>query len=115
MKSKTFGPRASQARDGKLAEKDAEWEASITLADEASGVAEKLDRSSQNKFRQRPEALLMTLDTIAEGSLSPSSLARYEAYKFALIGSDQDLQLVADTLAVFIRDLFIGSSNTTLH
>lgn len=117
--SKTFGSRLSHASDEKRVKESTDWEAQVVLAEETSAVqapqSNNVNPSSQDDTAQQPTTKLTTLDAIAKGSLSPSSLARYEAYKLALIGSEEDPQSVAHTLAVFIRDLFLESSETRLH
>jgi hypothetical protein len=64
---------------------------------------------------QETAAALLTLDTIAEGSLLPKSFRRYEAYKQALMVSEEETESVIITLWLFVWDLFEGRSSTTLH
>lgn len=58
---------------------------------------------------------LLTIDTIAEGTLTSRSIDRYRAYRQALLDSEQDIQHVLITLSLFVWDLFMRRSNTTLH
>ena len=116
--SKPLGRRASATRDGERLQLNADGETAAMSPNDASGAeAPESDKRSlhQDEIAQHTHANLMTLDTIACGSLSPAALARYEAYKCALIVSDHDLESVAQTLAVFMRDLYVGSPSTTLH
>lgn len=60
-------------------------------------------------------AALLTIDTIAEGSLPSRSILRYRAYRQALLESEPDIQWVIVTLSMFVWDLFKRRSSTTLH
>jgi hypothetical protein len=120
MKSrKICGSHPAHADDEKRREKDAERETSRIACEAASDLtALEIDRqnpstSRQNLDAQEPDVALLTLDTIARGSLSIVSFERYVAYKQALLVGDKDL--IALSLAIFIQDLFSGSSSTTLH
>ena len=73
--------------------------------------------SAATTLRQEQETLaaLLTIDTIAKGSLLPRSFSRYEAYKQALLESGQDSQSVVIALSVFVWDLFKRRPSSTLH
>jgi hypothetical protein len=85
--------------------------------------AEKLDpvsapaSSVANTLRQDRETLaaLLTINTIAEGSLLPQSFRRYEAYKQALLESGEDIQSVVIALSLFVWDVFKRRPSSTLH
>jgi hypothetical protein len=79
------------------------------LLDQASPVATTLRQD------QETLAALLTIDTIAKGSLLPQSFMRYEAYKQALLGSGEDIQTVVIALSLFAWDLFNRRPNSTLH
>lgn len=73
------------------------------------------EHTRQERNAHEMATALLTLDTIARGSLPTGSLERYEAYRCALIESDQDVQSVSLTLMLFTCDLFHQHSSTTLH
>ena len=60
-------------------------------------------------------AALLTIDTIAKGSLPPHFFSRYQAYRQGLLASGQDIQSVAIALSLFVWDLFKRRPNSTLH
>ena len=88
-----------------------------------NAIAEKHDlvvdpaSSVATTFRQEQETLaaLLTIDTIAEGSLLPQSFRRYEAYKQALLESGEDIQSVVIALSLFVWDMFKRRPSSTLH
>lgn len=55
------------------------------------------------------------IDAVAAASLSIESLARYHAYKQALLDFEQDDEAVISTLSIFVWDLFEGRSVRELH
>ncbi len=55
------------------------------------------------------------IDALAVASLSGGSLARYYAYKHALIDLEQDDASVISTLSIFVWDLFEGRSAREIH
>lgn len=85
-----------------------------------SGVGEQNARltsasSIMARLSSETAAALLTVDTIAEGSLPPRSINRYRAYRQALLDSEQDIPCVIVTLSLFVWDLFKRRSTTTLH
>jgi hypothetical protein len=79
------------------------------VPDPASSVATTLRQDRETL------AALLTIDTIAKGSLLPLSFRRYEAYKQALLESDQDIQSVVVALSLFVWDVFKRRPSSTLH
>jgi hypothetical protein len=75
----------------------------------ASAVATSGDKDPGTR------AALLTIDTIAKGSLLPQALNRYEAYKLALLENGEDVQAVVIALSLFVWDLIKRRSNSTLH
>lgn len=92
-----------------------------TLSPNASAEKHDLVRDPAscvtNTLKQDQETLaaLLTIDTIAKGSLLPQSFRRYEAYKQALLESGQDIQSVVVALSLFVWDVFKRRPSSTLH
>lgn len=57
-----------------------------------------------------PSSAYARIDALAVSSLSSESLARYYAYKQALLDLQQDDESVISTLSVYVWDLFEGRS-----
>jgi hypothetical protein len=55
------------------------------------------------------------IDALAVSSLSTESLARYYAYKQALLDLEQDDESVVSTLSIYVWDLFEGRSVRDIH
>lgn len=112
MKTRTT-PRPRPAYRGKRREEIAARDVTLTTSEPAT----ELPASDGATYERRPElaVALLTLDTIARGSLSVHSFERYLAYKRALLLGDQDLQSVSLTLIVFIQGLYLEHPDTTLH
>jgi hypothetical protein len=55
------------------------------------------------------------IDALAAASLSIESLARYHAYKHALLELEHDDQSVISTLSIFVWDLFEDRSAREIH
>jgi hypothetical protein len=55
------------------------------------------------------------IDALAAASLSIESLARYHAYKQALLELEQDDESIVSTLSIFVWDLFQGRSSREIH
>lgn len=69
-----------------------------------------------NNERAGLSAKLVTLDQVANAALPPSSQARYEAYRDALIADDgQDAEQVVQTLWLFLWNLSDGRSVNGVH
>jgi hypothetical protein len=62
-----------------------------------------------------PASAFARIDALAVSSLSSTSLARYYAYKHALLDLEQDDQSVISTLSIYVWDLFEGRSVRELH
>ena len=57
-----------------------------------------------------PSSAYARIDALAVSSLSSESLARYYAYKQALLDLQQDDESVISTLSIYVWDLFEGRS-----
>jgi hypothetical protein len=57
-----------------------------------------------------PSSAYARIDALAVSSLSRESLARYYAYKQALLDLEQDDESVISTLSIYVWDLFEGRS-----
>jgi hypothetical protein len=79
------------------------------VSDPASSLATTLRQDRETL------AALLTIDTIAKGSLLPQSFRRYEAYKQALLESGEDIQSVVIALTLFVWDVFKRRPSSTLH
>jgi hypothetical protein len=66
-------------------------------------------------FVPNPSAAFARIDALAVASLSSESLARYYAYKQALLELDQNEESVISTLSIYVWDLFEGRSARELH
>jgi hypothetical protein len=53
----------------------------------------------------RSPSTLAQIDALAESALSTNALARYQAYREALIAREQDEAAVLSTLTLFVSDL----------
>jgi hypothetical protein len=62
-----------------------------------------------------PASAFARIDALAVSSLSSTSLARYYAYKHALLDLEQDDQSVISTLSIYVWDLFEGRCVRELH
>ena len=62
-----------------------------------------------------PASAFARIDALAVSSLSSASLARYYAYKQALLDLEQDDEAVISTLSIYVWDLFQGRSVRELH
>ena len=118
MKTRT-APRARPADRGKRREENAARDETINTSEPATelpaNTSDSASMLNQYKRQQESDVALLTLDTIARGSLSMHSFERYRAYKRALLLSDQDLQSVSLTLILFIQGLYLEREDTTLH
>jgi hypothetical protein len=79
------------------------------VSDPSSSLATTLRQDRQTLVA------LLTIDSIAQGSLLPQSFRRYEAYKQALLESGEDTQSVVIALSLFVWDVFKGRPSSTLH
>jgi hypothetical protein len=58
---------------------------------------------------------LSTMDQVASATLPTAALARYSAYRNALIADGQDAERVVEQLDLFIRELMQGCSANGVH
>lgn len=66
-------------------------------------------------FVPNPSAAFARIDALAASSLPSESLARYYAYKQALLDLEQDHESVISTLSIYVWDLFEGRSAREIH
>ncbi len=62
-----------------------------------------------------PSSAFARIDALAVSSLSSGSLARYYAYKQALLDLEHDDESVISTLSVYVWDLFEDRSVREVH
>ena len=67
-------------------------------------------RESSKAIVPKPPSAYARIDALAVSSLSSESLARYYAYKQALLDLEQDDESVISTLSIYVWDLFEGRS-----
>ena len=60
-------------------------------------------------------AELSTMDQVANSTLPTAALARYSAYRNALIADGQDAERVVELLELFIWELMEGCSANGVH
>ena len=58
---------------------------------------------------------LYVVDHVADATLPAAALARYTAYRTALIADDQDSGRVVELLSLFVWDLREGCSANGVH
>jgi hypothetical protein len=72
-----------------------------------NGKKRESGRAHQGIAPNQPSAYAR-IDALAVSSLSSESLARYYAYKQALLDLEQDDESVISTLSIYVWDLFEG-------
>jgi hypothetical protein len=60
-------------------------------------------------------AELSTMDQVANVTLPAAALARYSAYRNALLADGQDAERVVELLELFVRELAEGCSANGVH
>jgi hypothetical protein len=75
---------------------------------------ESAQQQAGGGFAANPSAFAR-IDALAVSSLSSASLARYYAYKQALLDLEQDDASVISTLSIYVWDLFEGRPVREIH
>jgi hypothetical protein len=89
--------------------------ASWRIALQGNGKKRDSSKDARKGVEPNQPSAFARIDSLAVSSLSSDSLARYYAYKQALIDLEQDDASVISTLSVFVWDLFEGRSAREIH
>jgi hypothetical protein len=81
----------------------------------ANGRKRQSSKAADHGRLPSPPSAFARIDALAVSSLSNESLARYYAYKQALLDLEQDHESVISTLSIYVWDLFEGRSVRELH
>jgi hypothetical protein len=81
----------------------------------SNGKKRQSGKETEQGLLPNPPSAFARIDSLAVSSLSNESLARYYAYKHALLDLEQDHESVISTLSIYVWDLFEGRSFRELH
>jgi hypothetical protein len=88
---------------------DAPHDVSLARRTAVKGNGKKRESGkTQQGIAPSPPSAYARIDALAVSSLSIESLARYYAYKQALLDLEQDDDSVISTLSIYVWDLFEG-------
>jgi hypothetical protein len=80
-----------------------------------NGKKREFSKTAEQGILPKPLSPFARIDALAVSSLSSESLARYYAYKHALLDLEQDEESVISTLSIYVWDLFEGRSAREIH